>query len=62
MGGVDDELGDEVLFASLHAHAAGAAATLLAIDADGRALEVALMRDGDRNLLVGDEVFKLNLG
>ena len=62
MGGVDDELGDEVFFARLHAHAAGAAAALLAIDADGRALEVALMGDGDGDLLVGNEVFKLEFG
>ena len=57
--GVDDELRDEIFFARLHAHAAGAAAALLAIDADGRALEVALMADRDGDLLVGDEVFKL---
>ena len=60
--GVDDELRDEIFFARLHAHAAGAAAALLAIDGDGRALEVALVADGDGDLLVGDEVFKLNLG
>ena len=41
--GVDDELRDEVFFAGLHAHAAGAAAALLAVDGDGRALEVALV-------------------
>ena len=60
--GVDDELRDEILFARLHAHAPGAAAALLAIDADGRALEVALMADRDGDLLVGDQVFKLQLG
>ena len=43
VGGVDDELRDEVFFARLHAHAAGAAAALLAVDGDGRALEVALV-------------------
>ena len=62
MGGVDDELGDEVLFAGLHAGAAGAPATLGAIDRDGRPLEVTLVADGDSDLLVGDEVFKLELG
>ena len=62
MGGVDDELGDEVLFAGLHAEAAGASAPLLAVDGDGRALEVAGVGDGDGNLLVGDEVFELELG
>ncbi len=60
--GVDDELRDEVFFARLHADAARAAAALLAIDGDGRALEVALVGDGDGDLLVGDEVFELKLG
>ena len=60
--GVDDELRDEILFARLHADAAGAAAALLAIDGDGRALEVALVADGNGDLLVGDEVFELKLG
>ena len=59
---IDDQLRDEILLARLHAHAPGAAAPLLAIDADGRALEVALMAHGDRDLLVGDQVFKLQLG
>ncbi len=62
MGGVDDELGDEVLFAGLHAEAAGASATLLAVDGDGGALEVAGVGDGYGDLLVGDEVFELELG
>ena len=60
--GIDDELRDEIFFARLHADAARAAAALLAIDGDWRALEVALVADGDGNLLVGDEVFKLDLG
>ena len=59
---VDDELRDEIFFARLHARAAGAAAALLAIDGDGRALQVALVADGDGDLLVGDQVFKLQLG
>ena len=62
VGGIDDELGDEVLFAGLHAEAPGAAATLLAVDGDGRALEVAGVGDGDGDLLVGDEVFEAELG
>ena len=45
-----------------HAEAAGAAATLLAVGGDGRALEVAGMRNGDGDLFVGDEVFELELG
>src|SRR5580658_3087212 len=60
--GVDDELRNEVFFARLHAHAASAAAALLPVDGDGGALEVALMADGDGDLLVGDQVFKLDLG
>ncbi len=39
-----------------------AAAALLAIDADGRALQVALVADRDRALLVGDQVFELQFG
>ncbi len=39
-----------------------AAAPLLAIDADRRALQVALMADRNGNLLVGYQVFKLKLG
>ena len=62
VGGVDDELGDEVLFAGLHAETARAAAALLAIDGDGRALEVAGVGDGDGDLLVCDEVFQAKLG
>ena len=62
VGGVDDELRDEVLFAGLHADAAGAAAALLAVGGDGRALEVAGVGDGDGDLLVGDEVFEGELG
>ncbi len=62
VGGVDDELGDEVFVAGLHAEAAGAAAALLAVDGDGGALEVAGVGDGDGDLLVGDEVFEGELG
>ncbi len=62
MSGVDDELGDEVLFAGLHAEAAGATSALLSIGGDGRALEVAGVGDGDGDLLVGDEVFELEFG
>ncbi len=62
MRGVDDELRDEILFSRLHAGTAGAAAALLAIDGDWCALEVALVADGNGDLLVGDEVFELKLG
>ena len=53
---------DEILFARLHAGAAGAAAALLAVGGDRRALHVAGVADGDGDLLVGDEVFELDLG
>jgi hypothetical protein len=59
---VDDELGDEVLFAGLHAETTGASATLLTVDGDGRALEIAGIGDGDGDLLVGDKVFEGELG
>ena len=58
VGAVDDELRDEVFLAGLHAEAARAAALLLAVDGDGRALEVAGVGDGDGYLLIGDEVFE----
>src|SRR5665213_1576090 len=62
VGRVDDELRNEIFFARLHAHAAGAAAPLRAIDGDRSPLEVALVAHCDGNLLVGDEVFRLQLG
>ena len=62
VGGIDDQLRDEILLARLHAHASRAAAPLLAIDADGRALQVALVAHRDGDLLVGDQVFELQLG
>ena len=58
---VHDELRDKVLLARLHAHASRAAAPLLAIDRDRRALQVALVAHRHRNLLVGDQVFELDL-
>src|SRR6185312_12178322 len=39
-----------------------AAATLLPVDRDGSALEIALVADGNGHLLVCNEVFKLQLG
>jgi hypothetical protein len=39
----------------------GAAAALLAVDGDGRALQVALVAHRHGNLLVGDQVFELQL-
>ena len=37
-------------------------ATLLAIGGDGRALQISRVRNSDSNLLVGDQVFELQLG
>src|ERR1700690_647750 len=51
---------DEILVARLHAGAALASAALLAVGGDGRALHVSAMADGDRGLLVGDQVFQLD--
>ena len=39
-----------------------ASPSLHAIGGDRRALHIAGMRHGDRNLLVGDQVFEINLG
>ena len=52
---------DEVLFALFHADDALAAAALRAVGADGGALDVALVRDGDDAGFVGDEVFDVDL-
>ena len=40
----------------------GASTTLLAVGGDGRALEVAGVRDRDRNLFIRNEIFELKLG
>ena len=53
---------DEILLARAHALAARAAAALLAIGRDRRALQVAGVADRHRNLLVGDQVFQADLG
>src|SRR4029077_13243720 len=58
VGGSDEEVFDEILFARLHAGAPGATAALHAIGGDGRALHVAGMAEGHGDLFVGDEIFK----
>ena len=58
----DEELLDKVFFARAHAFATGASPTLLAIGRDGSALHVAGVAQRDGNLLVGDEVFEVDLG
>ena len=62
MGGVDDELGDEVFFPRAHAQPAGATAPLLAVDGDWSALQITGMGNSDGDLFVGDQVFQLQLG
>ena len=61
MGGVDDELRDEIFFPRPHAEPSGAAAPLLAIDRNGRALEIAGMRYRDGDLFVGNQILHLQL-
>ncbi len=51
---------DEIFFARPGADAALAAARLVAIDVDRRALDVARVADGDGHFLVFDQVFELD--
>ncbi len=62
VGRGDEEMLDEIFVARLHARASGAATTLHAIRGDRRALQVSGMADGDRHLLVGDQVFEHDFG
>ena len=62
VGGVDEEMLDEILVARLHAGAARASAALHAVGGDRRALHVAAVADRDRDLLVGDQVFQMDFG
>ncbi len=58
--GGDEEVLDEIFFARPGADAALAAARLMAVDVDRRALDVAGMADGDGHFLVFDQVFELD--
>src|SRR5581483_1388466 len=60
--GIDDELRDEIFLARLHPGAASSAPPLLAIGGNRRTLQVALMAYRYGHLLVGNEVFELQLG
>ena len=51
-----EEVADVVLFARAHADPPLAAAALRAVGRDRRPLDVAGVRDGDRHVLVGDQV------
>jgi hypothetical protein len=53
----DEEVTDEVLFPGAHADAPLAAAALHPVGRDRRALDVAGAADGDRHVLVGNQVF-----
>ena len=52
----DEEVRDDILFARLHADQALAAAPLLPVRVERGALDVARVRRGDDDVLVGDEV------
>ena len=57
----DEEMADEILFARAHADAALAAAALIAVVGDRRALDVAGVADGDRHVLFGDQILDAEL-
>ena len=57
---VDEQLVDEVVVARLHPAVAFSAAALRAIHRQRRALDVALVRDGDDHLLLLDQVLELD--
>ena len=61
MGRIDDQLRDKIFLARLHPQCARPAAPLLAIGRDRRPLQISRMRNRHRNLLVGDQVFQLQL-
>ena len=58
---VDEHLRDEILVARRHARPALAAAPLRAVGRKRHALDVALVADGDDDVLALDEVFVLDL-
>ena len=61
VGRGDEEVADEVLLARAHADAPLAAAPLRAVGGDRRPLDVAGIRDGDRHVLVGDQILDAEL-
>src|SRR5579875_4004423 len=61
VGRAHEEPLDEILAARAGADAPAAAAFLLAVDGDGRALDIAGVSEGDRHRLFLDEIFELNL-
>ena len=61
MGRGDEQPGDEILLAGLHAGAALAAAALRPIGRERHALDVAGVGDGDDHVLALDQVLVLHL-
>ena len=61
VGAGDEEVLDLVFFFEVHAGDADAAALLLAVGGDGQALDVAGLGDRDHHLLLGDQVFDVDL-
>ena len=61
VGRGDEQPGDEILLARLHAGAALAAAPLRPVGRERHALDVAGMRDGDDHVLALDQVLVLDL-
>src|SRR5438128_4304864 len=57
VGGRDEEVAHEILFARAHADAPLAAAALHPVGRDGGSLDVARIRDRDRHVLIGNQVF-----
>ena len=57
----DEQVADEVLVARAHADAALAAAALVPVGRNRGALDVAGVGDGDRHVLLGDQVFDAQL-
>ena len=53
---------DEILVARLHPGAASSAPPLHPIGRNWCSLEIAAVADRDRDLLVGDQVFEMDLG
>ena len=61
MGVGDEQAGDEILLAGLHAGAALAAAALRPVGRERHALDIAGMGDGDDHVLALDQVLVLHL-
>ena len=57
----DEQLLDEILLARAHAFAPHTPAALLAIGRDRGAFQIAGVRDRDRHLLVGHQIFQRDL-